>query len=182
MSDEIYKRYAHNPPHLFRPGAAYMITAGTYQKHPHIQEEARKRQWFESLLFVIEKEQWELVAWVVLDNHYHLLIHAPEAGSERLPQLIRSLHTFTARRWNNEDNAPGRRVWWSYWDTCLTCERSYYARLNYIHWNPVKHERTASPEDYAFSSYRAFLSEQEVQTHRLEKAYPFDRIQVPDDF
>ncbi len=182
MSDEIYKLYAHNPPHLFRPGAAYMITAGTYQKLPHIQGEARKRLWFESLIFVIGKEQWELAAWVVLDNHYHLLIHAPEAGSERLPQLIRSLHTYTARRWNDENDAPGRRVWWNYWDTCLTYEGSYYARLNYIHWNPVKHGLAAKPEDYVFSSYRAFLSEQEVEIHRLEKTYPFDQIQMPDAF
>ena len=73
-------------------------------------------------------------------------------------------------------------VWWNYWDTCLTYEGSYYARFNYIHWNPLKHGVTARPEEYPFSSYRAFLAEQEADIHRLERAYPFDRVRVRDDF
>ena len=180
--DEIYKAPPHTPAHLFRAGAAYMITAATYGKVPYISTDARKRLWYDALIFVTDKEGWHLIAWVVLDNHYHILLHAPGEGAERLPQLISSLHKFTARRWNDEDGARGRRVWWNYWDTCLTNERAYYARFNYIHWNPVKHGIVALPEDYPFSSYRAWLEEQGASVRLLEKTYPFDRIKVPDEF
>src|SRR6185295_13265442 len=37
------------------------------------------------------------------------------------------------------DNATGRQVWYNFWDTKLTFENSYLARLNYVHQNPVKH-------------------------------------------
>jgi putative transposase len=180
--NEIYKIYKHNPPHLFRAGAVYIVTASTYGKRLYMAPDHRKRFWWETLIRVMEREGWKLIAWVVLSNHYHVLMQAPETGAERLPVLIGDLHRFTARRWNEEEGTSGRRVWWNYWDTCITYERSYYARLNYIHWNPVRHGVVKSPEDYEFSSYRFYLDRQGEWLKRIEKEYPFDRVNVFDPF
>jgi len=30
-------------------------------------------------------------------------------------------------------------LWYEFWDTHLTFEKSWLARLNYVHQNPVKH-------------------------------------------
>ena len=54
--------------------------------------------------------------------------------------LLRELHSLTARDLNQMDGAEGRAVWHNFWDTELTFEKSYLARLNYVHQNPVKHE------------------------------------------
>jgi len=58
---------------------------------------------------------------------------------------------------NRHDGTRGRKVWYNYWDECIRDERDYYNRLNYIHVNPVKHGYVEDPEDYEFSSYRAYL-------------------------
>jgi len=179
---EIYKVYKHNPAHLFRAGAVYMITAGTYQKRPYMNSNHRKEFWFETFNRVLNREGWDLKAWVVLSNHYHVILHAPEAGAERLPILIGDAHKFTAREWNAEDEIQGRRVWWNYWDSCITYERSYYARFNYIHWNPVHHGIVKSPQDYHFSSYRFYMKEQSKWLEHIKKEYPFDRVKVFDPF
>ena len=182
MSEDVYWTFAHNPPHLFVSGASYMITASTYQKRPHIHSDERKTQWTKALRFVLDKEGWLLVAGVVLSNHYHLLLRAPDTGAQRLSAMIASLHRFTARQWNAADHTPGRSVWWNYWDTCLTNEASYFARVNYIHYNPVKHGLVSRPELYPFSTYRMWLESWEPQLRHIEQGYPFDVVSAYDDF
>jgi len=76
--------------------------------------------------------------------------------------MLGVLHVKTAGWVNKLEGQPGRQVWHIFWDTRLTQQRSYLARLNYVHQNAVKHglvpqacqypwcsaawfERTASP-------------------------------------
>ncbi len=180
--DASYKVFTHNPPHLFMPGASYMITGATYQKLPHMLRDERKTQRLDAFRFVLSKERWQLVAYVVMSNHYHTLLQAPDTGADRLSAMIMSLHRFTARPGNDADHTPGRVVWWNYWDTCLTNDASCGARINYIHWNPVRHGVATQPDLYEFSTYRTWQLQWDAELQRLEREYPFDRVSVYDDF
>ena len=180
--DDTYLTFSHNPPHYFKAGATYMITAATYQKRAHILTDERKRQWVDAFHFVLNKEGWAAIAYVVLNNHYHVIIGAPTTGADRLSALIASLHRFTARQWNDADKTPGRSVWWNYWDTCLTNEASFCARINYVHWNPIKHGLVTRPDAYSFGTYRIWLQQQQDELQRIESSFPFDRVSVYDDF
>ena len=62
------------------------------------------------------------------------------------------LHSRTASWVNNADATPGRRVWYNYWDTRLTYEKSYRARLNYVHQDPVNHRLVAVANQYPWCS------------------------------
>ncbi|MDX1437163.1 MAG: hypothetical protein R3335_10155 [Anaerolineales bacterium] len=147
------KKYRHAPPHLFEAGAIYMITARIYRGLPIMKNAARKEDWISAFLTAADIYRWRTIAWVVLDNHYHGLLQAPEDGAESLPAFVASFHKFNARRWNVEDNTPGRRVWCNYWDTCIWSPRGFYIRLNYIFNNPVKHGLAQTAEEYRFSSF-----------------------------
>ena len=180
--EEIYKLYLHAPPHLFRTDAIYFVTASTVDHVRMMADDERKRQLKESLDFLFDKHGWALIAWVILSNHYHVLMEAPEEALS-LSRLIGDLHKFTARKWNDEDGTPGRNVWYQYRDTCLTYERSFYARFNYIHWNPVKHGYARNPEDYEFSSYRSYMELEKAQIQKIEEKYPWDRLKgIGDEF
>jgi putative transposase len=175
MFDEAYREYPHNPPHLFRAGATYFVTASTLAHHALMGDPRRRQECFESWRFAADRSHWSMVAWVILTDHYHLLLVAPEESGD-IARLAGSVHQHTSREWNREDRARGRQVWWNFWDTCITYERSFYARINYIHWNPVKHGLVDRPEDYPFSSYRTFLEDSESLLLFWEAEYPFDRI------
>lgn len=162
MNHDIFKRTLHNPPHLFSPNTIYMLTASIYQREPLIKSSTRKREWVEAFLKSAEIYDWQVVAWVVLSNHYHAIIQSPEKP-ETLSKFTGSYHKYTARRWNEEDKQTGRKVWWNYWDTYIRSERGYYNRLRYIFWNPVKHGLTQNPEEYPFSNYLEFLSNWQVK-------------------
>ena len=69
-----------------------------------------------------------------------------------LKNLIQRFHSQSAREVNINAGLSGRKVWFQYWDSCLTYENSYYARLNYVHNNPVKHGLVQDAELYPFCS------------------------------
>jgi putative transposase len=83
---------------------------------------------------------------------------------------------------NHEDRQPGRRVWFQYWDSHLTYPKSYFARLNYVHHNPVHHRMVTSATEYEWCSARWFEREARPSFYRMVTGFKYDRIEVPDDF
>jgi putative transposase len=157
MTDAIFKTAPHNPPHLFVVNTLYMLTASTYKQAHLMKSSQRKREWRDAFHEAAKLYQWQIIAWVVLPNHYHAIVKSPEHGST-LSKFVNSYHKYTSRKWNAEDGLMGRKVWWNYWDTCIRNEQDYYKRLHYVFWNPVKHGVVESPENYDFSNYGTYLS------------------------
>lgn len=120
-------------------------------------------------------------AWSILNNHYHFIGKSPD-DARTLSRLIQQFHSITAIQINKWDNTIGRQVWYNYWDTCLTYEKSYYARLHYVHINPVKHGLAKNAEDYPFCSYRWFLEKGDENLKIQVLNQPIDKINVEDDF
>ena len=176
--DEQYTNYDRQPAHLFRPGATYFLTCKTRNALPLLAEGGRRQELLDSLEFACNQRGWERLAWVVLPNHYHCLLNAPADDASALSELLRSVHKFTARRWNKADNAQGRQVWYQYWDVCIESIGSFWARLNYIHYNPVKHRYVTDPGDYPWSSYHLWLSYGTDALDQIEATYPWDRLDL----
>jgi putative transposase len=55
------------------------------------------------------------------------------------------LHFETACHVNRLDQRTDRNVWFNYGETRLTYEKSYLARLSYVHRNAVKHRLVSTP-------------------------------------
>ena len=122
-----------------------------------------------------------LEAWAVFSNHYHFVAHAPNADST-LRKMVQRYHSETARLANERSSSVGRRVWFQYWDTRLTFEKSLYPRLNYVHNNPVKHGLVSNAEDYEFCSARWFRTLAEPAFYRKVSSFRYDRLKIRDDF
>jgi putative transposase len=152
----VFKKYPHNPPHLFLPNAHYMVTGTTLHKEKLFNTDNKKSFLCGTLLERSYQLGWDMEAWSVMDNHYHFIAKAPEDAST-LSKLIRQIHSITAREVNVLDGTPGRKVWYNYWDSCITSESAYYARLKYVHLNPLKHGMV-DIQAYPFCSYGWFLS------------------------
>ena len=93
-----------------------------------------------------------------------------------------ALHSVTAREANRLDEAPERKVWHNYWDTQLTYEKSYLARLNYVHQNPVKHGLVLVANQYPWCSAAWF--ERTATTAQIKTVYSFkiDQVRIADDY
>lgn len=160
-----------------------MITASTYKKYPYMKNDSRKEELLLSFRKACEIHQWNAIAWVVLDNHYHVMVQAPKAGAGSLPKFVSNYHKFTAKRWNDADGKHGRKIWWNYWDTCIRSEKDFIARLEYIHWNPVKHGLVDDLANYSYSSFREFYPEKLDIGKSMHSIFvPRTELEIPDDY
>ena len=171
----------HRPSHVFVPDTMYMITAGTLEKEHFFRCKDRLRMLEDTLLEVFALYSWNVQAWAVFSNHYHIIAQSPDEAKSLKPMTQR-IHSQTARLVNKQDNIPGRQVWFEYWDTCLTYENSYYPRLNYVHNNPLKHGLVHRSEDYPDCSATWFREHTDPAFRRKVESYRYDRIKVEDDF
>ena len=73
--------------------------------------------------------------------------------------LLGMLHGSTSFRWNAEETARGRKEWHSVSDRGMRNGDHFWATLNYIHHNPVKHGYVDRWTDWPFSSAGDYLEE-----------------------
>ena len=117
----------------------------------------------------------------VFSNHYHFVARGLP-GCTDLGKLLKRLHADTARELNRLDNAPGRQVWFNFWDTRLTYERSYFARLNYVHQNAVKHGLVTVANQYRWCSAAWFERTAAPPVVKTIYAFKIDKLNIRDDF
>ncbi len=171
----------HAPCHQIQERGAYLVTAGTYQKQHLLCATQRLDLVRDTLFDCAEEFHWELQAWAILSNHYHFVASSPEDPST-LSRMISKLHTLTARDINRWDGHPGRKVWFQYYDTHITNAGSYYARLKYVHQNPVHHGIVVRAENWPWCSAGWFEQEADSVFRRLLMGIKTDRVNVADAF
>jgi len=132
-----------------------MITSAVYDGRRLFRPEGHKELVRDQLRASMAKSRFTLAAWVILDNHSHILVKS-KVGAE-LNRFIGRWHGRTSFDINGLDGARGRQVWHNFWDTCIRSEVDYWTRFNYIHYNPIKHGYVKQCEDWPFSSYRHYL-------------------------
>ncbi len=176
--------WPHAPTHQLCERGTYLVTAATYQKAHYFRGAERLRVLQRGLLKLAADYGWQIEAWVVFPNHYHFVAHSPAAlpSAENLPKMLTKLHTKTATWLNRLDGSPGRQIWHNYWETRLTTQKAYFARLNYVHQNPVRHGVVPVASQYLWGSARWF--ERTASPAQVKCIYRFktDTVQVEDDF
>ena len=172
--------WPHSPPHHILIPGTYMVTAATYQKKLHFHSNDRLQHLHDQLLELAKQYAWEIQAWAVLANHYHFI--ARSKAPENLSAFLSHLHINTARYVNNLDNDPQRRVWWQYWDTRITYQYSYLARLNYVNKNAVRHGLVKEAIEYPWCSAAWFEEKLPRSFCQTVSSFKIDKINVIDDF
>ena len=178
-----YKQYQHNPPHLFFPNTKYFITSSIYSNIHLLKSNDCKSKLIEIIFKGYLSRNWAIEDWVILNNHYHLMAHSGE-NPKQLVNITKEIHKFSALWIKKNVHAAKKldKIWHNYWDTCITYEKSYFARLNYIWFNPVKHRYVNKPEDWEFGSYKDRFEKEKEYLMRVNKNYPCDKVKINDDF
>jgi putative transposase len=170
----------HAPLHRFLPNAMHMITASTYGKEHLFLGNQRLDFLQNTLLNGLTEYGWKPQAWACLSNHYHVIARAP--GEGELSGLMQVLHSRLGMGLNEMDQISGRQVMYQYWDRCITFDKSYYARLNYVIHNPVKHGLVEDARLYPFCSAAWFERNNPKSVCRRVYSYKYDTVNEPDDF
>lgn len=172
--------WPHSPLHRLSKSGTYMVTSGTYLKQSLFRNPSALTNLTNLLLTMAEKYKWNLQAWAMFPNHYHFV--ADSENGQSLKTLIQELHSRSAMDINQKDGTPGRKVWFQYWDSQITFHRSYLARLNYVHQNPVRHEVVQRASEYSWCSAGWFELKAEPAFFRTVSSFPIDRLSIPDEY
>ena len=134
------------------PGALYHVTSRGNEQRPIFRDDIDCTMFLTFLGQAVQRFDWSLTAWVLMTNHYHLVIQTPEAN------LSRGMHWLngTYAGWFNHRHERSGHLFQGRFDSFLV-ERETYLRelLRYVVLNPVRAKMVARPEDHRWSSYRS---------------------------
>lgn len=119
---------------------------------PVLGDTAGKRHFLHRLEEVRFSFGWKVLNWVLMTNHYHLVIRLSEptlaAGMQRL-------HGMVAQTWNWRHQEMGH-VWMRRYSSIpILDERQFGSVMRYIDLNPVRAGLCAHPADWPWSGYAA---------------------------
>ena len=174
--------WPHAPPHRLGAAGVYFVTSRTLEQKPYFHTPERLTMLQDHLLTLAEKYGWRLEAWAVLSNHYHFVAHSPtgETSAASLGKFLRHLHGNVSRQINQADGVQGRQIWQNYRETHLTYQKSYLARLNYVHNNAVHHRLVEVATAYPWCSATAFAKACTPAWVKTVESFRYDQIATED--
>ena len=95
-----------------------------------------------------------VLAYCLMDNHYHLLIQTPDPNLSRIMRHLNGLYT---QRYNRKHGRDGPLFRGRYKAIVVDAEEYLVGVARYIHHNPVAAGLVPSPEKYRWSSCREYM-------------------------
>ncbi|KTC96734.1 REP-associated tyrosine transposase [Legionella feeleii] len=146
------------------PGGTYFFTLALRD---------RKSNWLTSYIISLgysfrrarENNPFLIKAIVVLPEHLHMIMELP-GGDADYSTRLRQIKTYflqeilsagepLLKNQRNEYNLWQRR----FWEHRIRDESDFYAHVNYIHFNPVKHGLVKEVIDWPHSSFHRYVRE-----------------------
>ena len=137
------------------PGGFYHVMARGNRREPIFLDDKDREFFLKTLGEACGMTGWRVHAWVLMGNHYHVLLETPEANLVAGMQWLQNAYT---RRFNVRHGQWGRLFGDRYKAVLVEGAGYYYETLlDYIHLNPVragllKPKRGQSVMDFAWSS------------------------------
>ncbi len=151
------------PNRIQNPNLTYHVGSRCINRDPRMRPKVFKEGFLAVLRNAMEKYDFKLISYCIMDNHIHLIIHTVEGGASisRIMQYIKSRF---ARWYNTMMNRIG--PFWNerFSDTIIQHAKDAVHYLLWLLWylgfNPVRAGKCENPRKYKFSSINAYLEEQ----------------------
>jgi len=141
------------------PGAIYHVMNRGDRREPIFQDDLDRRRWVETLEECCAKTDWQVHAYCLMCNHFHLVFETPKANL--VAGMKWFLGTYTSR-FNRRHKLSGHLFSGRYKSLIVDGSGDGYLRTvcDYVHLNPVR-AKLLRPDDllqnYPWSSYPAYL-------------------------
>jgi putative transposase len=149
-------------------GDLHFITCSCYKRQPVLGTASRRDLFLTVLERVRRRYRLVVIGYVVMPEHFHLLITEPQVGDPSV--VMQALKLGFARRVLAEmaraqvskgarPGAPNSSHVWAarFYDFNVYTERKRVEKLRYIHRNPVERGLVAEPDQWLWSSFRFYL-------------------------
>jgi len=135
------------------PGAFYHITARGNEQKDLFRDDNDRERFLGYLETAAGRYKAVIHVYCLMSNHFHLLLSTPEGN---LSQIMRHINGGYTTWFNKRHNRFGHLFQGRY-KAILVDADPYAGELSrYIHLNPVRADMVGQPEEYPWSSYRAY--------------------------
>lgn len=136
------------------PGALYHITSrGNERKKIYLDEED-KIKFLETLQDYHARYAILIHSYVLMDNHYHLILETPKGN---LLKVMHGINGGYTAYFNRKYKRSGHLFQGRYKGIVVDKDNYLVELSRYVHLNPVRAEITARPEQYRWSSYPGYI-------------------------
>jgi putative transposase len=152
----------------------FFFTVVTYDRRPILTTE-KGRSFLRAGIEKIRKSRpFQLFATVLLPDHWHLVMSLPPADSNYSTRMKRIKEEFT-ENWldaglpeapvTRSQKEKGERGIWQprFWEHTVRDAEDLEGCVDYIHWNPRKHQLVTRVRDWPWSSFHRFVAEGHYQ-------------------
>lgn len=112
-----------------------------------------KEYFIEQLQYKAHKENISIVAYCLMDNHVHLLIHS---DLRIMTEVLKWVNIKFAGRYNYKYKRVGHVFQGRYKSEVINSEEQLIQVIRYIHYNPVKAKLVSTASNYKWSSYKSY--------------------------
>ena len=164
---------------LHNSGQAHFLTFSCYHRLPLLAKMHMEDTFLQSLEQTRQRFEMYVFGYVVMPDHIHLLVSEPAAGL--LPSFMqilkRKVWLQARKRVRSTVDMPHFWLERSY-DHNVRNHEGFVTQLRYIHRNPVNRGLCVTPQDWKWSSFRAWATgedgvvevESELRAARREAA------------
>jgi putative transposase len=142
-------------PRIFYNGALYHIIQRGNNKDYIYKDNSDKTMFFNLLLLAKEKCGFEVLYYVLMDNHYHMIL---ESGDIPISKALQLLNTSYSKYFNKKYNRSGGIYEGRYASLLITSQRYYYQLLKYMAFNPVEAGIVKNAKDYKWGAHQHIRS------------------------
>jgi putative transposase len=124
---------------------------------------------WQAILSVQTGYSFDLIAWVILPDHFHLLV---DSQGSAMSSVARQFKLQFSAAYRSRHELKEGRLWqnrfWDHiirdeddlsWDHIIRDEDDLRRHIEYIHYNPVKHGLAQGATEYSHSSFGEFAAQ-----------------------
>ena len=135
------------------PGAIYHITSRGNAQESIYHSDDDRHQFLSVLEKACERYQWQVYAYCLMDNHYHLMVETLDSTLSKGMRHLNGVYT----QWFNQTRPKKRvgHVFQGRFKAILVDKDSYLLELcRYVVLNPIRANMVEHASEYRWSSYR----------------------------
>ena len=149
-------------------GGSYFFTLVSYQRRNIFCDKAIRLALRQAIKTTQKKYPFNIDAWVLLPNHMHCIWTLPEEDnnfSQRWSLIKRKVSIECAQQYKQQQLLTESKVkhrestiWQRrFWEHQIRNQQDFNNHLDYIHYNPVKHNYCNSPSQWQYSTIHRYI-------------------------
>ncbi len=134
------------------PGAIYHVTSRGDRREAIFEDDADRETLLKVLGRTLERFDGRVLAYCLMDNHYHLVLHTRRAN---LSCIMRDVNGIYTQAYNRQHGTVGH-LFQGRFKAILVDRDAYLLEVcRYVELNPVRATLVGNPGNWLWSSYRA---------------------------